>query len=200
MMKSKSPFQAFALTAVLALAAGPSFAGGWGDWGNDAFSFAAAGGNVNAYVDAHKGGVTTESKAKTVTRADTYPTYGAGTAELDQLATLQGWDRHYIDGAIVMDGSTDVGALVGKRGEEAGTQTFGLVALNGVAYGDKSSLDASGLGKSNEESVAVDTPWGGYSDAQAQQLSIGEISGRASGKHSAGVSVGVQSVAAAETN
>lgn len=201
MMNPKAPIRAFVLTSFLALMAGPVLATGWGDWGNDATSYAGAGGNVNAFMDAHKGDVKTKSDAEVVTRADTRPTYGAGKAKLDQKATMWGRDRHYLEGGINMNGGTEAGARVGRYGQGAATGTEGMVGIYGEAYGDDSSVvEGSGYGKSNEESIAVDTPLGGYDDSEAQQVSVGEVSGHATGDHYAGVSVGAVGSSTATTD
>jgi hypothetical protein len=198
MMNPKSSLRAFALTSVFALVSGPVLAGGWNDWGNEAFSFAAAGGNVVGFMDAYKGDVVTKSNSTVLTRADTNPTYGAGKAMLNQEAAIWGRDRNYLEGGIFMEGGTEVGAQVGRRGEEASTGTTGMVGIYGEAYGDDYSVvEGSGYGKSNEESVAVDTPRGGYDGSEAQQLSVGEVSGHASGDHYASVSTGAVGAAAA---
>jgi hypothetical protein len=178
----------------------PAAAGGWGDWGNSATSFANGGGSISGFIDASKGKIKVESDLETLSRSDTQPTYGAGTAELNQLGTMSGRDRNFVEGVLVSNGETNVGAKVGRYGEYAGTETAGFNGMLGEAFGDYSMIKGSGLSKSNEESVAVDTPWGGYDSAKAQQLTITEISGYASGNDSAGVAVSAASESLAKEN
>lgn len=196
MLKRFLAIMAISLLGVTSAQAG----GSWGDWGTSATSFANGGGSVSGFIDARKGNVSVHSDLDTLSRSDTHPTYGAGTAELNQLGTMYGKDRNFVEGVIVMDGETNVGAKVGRHGEYAGTETAGFIGMIGSAYGDYSKVSGSGMGKSNEESLAVDTPWGGYDQAKAQQLSVSEISGYASGNDSAGVAVSAAAESLAKTN
>lgn len=188
------------LATALAALSSPVLAGGY-DWGNTATASAGAGGTVGAFMDSYKGDVDTWSEANTLTRADTRPTYGAAVAGLGQEAAGYGKDRHFLEGGFEMMGGTDVYAKVGKKGVGADTSTYGNGYVIGGAYGDDHSVVYGDFyGSSEQGSVAVDTPYGGSSDGEAQQLSVANVGGHASGDHEASVSVGASTTSVATAN
>lgn len=176
-----------------------SFAEGncW-DCGGPAFATAGAGGFAGTAMDGDWTDTFSNQEGDSLALADT-DGFAVGSASLFQQTGGVSYDHNNIHGELYMQGETFAGSQVGWWGENASTFTFGLGNAEAEASGEYTEVQASLYGQSSQYSMAVDTPYGGGTVSQAEQLTFGTVYGSAHGNNLASthVSVSVMSVAVA---
>lgn len=176
----------------------PALAEGWG-WGSSGYAEGSAGGFAGTAVDGWKAETWSDQEANVITRVDTRPNYAAAVSSLEQ--STGGYAKGYwIGGELYMEGGTETYAQVGKRGTGADTYTQGTGGMYGEVVAGHGKVVGMLAGDSEQSSKSVDTPWGGYSDSEAQQLTVGSVSGSAHGGDAAATEVGVSVSSVASAN
>lgn len=169
------------------------------NWGSSGYAEAGAGGFAGTAVEGWKGKTWSKQDADVITRVDTDPNYAAAVSSLEQ--ETGGYAKGYwIGGELYMEGATSTYAQVGKRGTDASTYTQGTGGMYGAVLAGNGTVKGTLSGESDQSSKSVDTPWGGYSDSEAQQLTEGSVEGSAYGRNSAATEVGVSVTSTASAN
>lgn len=193
----KSYLSMLALATVLGFSSN-AFAGDY-NWGASGYAEGGAGGFAGTAVDGWKSKAWSKQDADVITRVDTDPNYAAAVAGLEQ--STGGYAMGYeISGQLYMEGGTNTYAQVGRRGTGADTYTEGTGGMYGAVVAGHGTVKGTLSGESDQYSMSIDTPYGGGSDSEAQQLTEGSVKGSAYGRDAAATEVGVSVTSVAEAN
>lgn len=205
-MKNKKVITTSALLALAMLSVGlPASANGCDmyarcDNNGSIYASAYANGFAGTGMDGRWSETHTNSAALALSSTDTRPASAGAVAALEQETWGTAADRDFVEGELYMEGETGAYAQVGRHGEEASTSTKGTGSMYGIANGHESGVAGGLAGESSQGSIAVDTKWGGDSDAEAEQSVAGVVTGHANDRHLATVEVGVSVSSHAEAN
>ena len=192
------------LSALLALAsmATASNAEGncWSGCGGAAFAAAGAGGFAGTAMGGDWSNTFSNQDANTISLADTNPEFAVGRSSLNQQTGGVAYGQNSAGGELFMSGATFTYAQVGQRGVGADTYTLGVGSTGANASGEYTEVQTSLYGQSSQNSLAVDTSWGGEAQSEAEQLTFGSAYGSAYGSEHAATQVSVSVVSVAEAN